>query len=124
MTRVSPPAFSSACSTPRARSIVGGALDDVALGDAAEVDAHAGRLEEDRAPLAIEHDVPVVDCVQSLGDLAVGGALARAEVVEIADAVVSDVERAAARDGELERALDEPEQLRRRSPSAPRPRAR
>ena len=39
----------------------GGTLDDVTLRDAAQVDAHAVRREEDRVPLPIEHDMPVVD---------------------------------------------------------------
>ena len=57
------------------------------------------RLEEDRAPRAIEHDVPIVDGAEALRDLLVRRPLPRTEVVEITDAVVSDVERAAARDG-------------------------
>ncbi len=46
----------------------------------------------------VEHDVPIVDGTETLLDLPVRRPLARAEIVEIADAVVRDVERAAAGD--------------------------
>jgi hypothetical protein len=59
----------------------GSPLDDVALGDAAEIDPHALGFEEDRAARAIEHDVPVVDRADALLDLPIRRPLTSAEVV-------------------------------------------
>src|SRR5688572_18501930 len=80
-------------------------LDDVALRDAAQVDAHAVRLEEDGAASTVEHDVPIIDGADALLDLSIRRPLPSAEVVQIADAVVGDIESAATRDRELERTL-------------------
>ena len=67
----------------------------VALADAAEVDAHARRVEE--APcalLGIEQHVAVVDARQRRLDLGLGRVGRARVVVQVADARVGDVERA------------------------------
>ena len=73
---------------------VDAAVDRVALGDAAQIDAHAFLRELHRLVLGIQDHVPVIDRRQRLGDLGIVGTHVLAEVVHVAHARVGDVEGA------------------------------
>src|SRR5882762_1182114 len=66
----------------------------VALGDPAQVDAHPLLRESHRPALRIEQDVAKVDRRQRLADLRIVRTDVFAEVIQVADAGVSNVERA------------------------------
>src|ERR1700686_493980 len=70
------------------------AVHRVALGDAAEIDAHPLLRELHRLILGIEQHVAKVDRGQRLADLSFVRMDVFAEVIHIADADVSNVERA------------------------------
>ena len=85
-------------------------VDRMALGEAAQVDAHAVAAEAQRARHRVERQVLPADrgaaALQRLGR----GAGAGAVVVQVADAGEADVEGAAGETGELQRPLDQADQ--------------
>src|SRR5829696_8690055 len=62
----------------------GRAFHDVTLRDAAQIDPHAARLEEDRAPRTVEHYMTIVEGAEPLLDLPIRWPLVRAEIIEVA----------------------------------------
>src|SRR6266853_2629114 len=72
----------------------GAVVHGVTLGDAAEIDLHVVAGEFDRAPAAVQPDVPVVDSGQRRRDFLRRGLDAFAVVEHASDAREGDVERA------------------------------
>ena len=75
----------------------------MALGEAAEVDAHAVAREAHRARVGVEQQVSIADRGPRAGQLVVARLDRAAIVVEAADARVRDVERTVRQLGELNR---------------------
>ena len=73
----------------------------MALGKAAEIDAHARPREADRARLPIEHEMAPAHRFPGTGQRVLARLDAGAVVVEVADRRVGDVEGAAGKAGEM-----------------------
>jgi hypothetical protein len=79
---------------PRSFQYIDASIHGVALGDAAQIDAHPLLRELHGLILGIEQHVPIVDRRQRLGDLRLVRMHVLAKVVHVADAGVGNVEGA------------------------------
>jgi hypothetical protein len=86
-------------------------VDHVALGEAAEIDAHAVATEAHAARAGVEDQVLPADGLARTRQRGRIGRHAFAVVIEMADAGECDVERAVGQAREVQRALDQAEQL-------------
>ena len=86
-------------------------LDDIALGDAAEIDPHAFLQEMDGPGRLVEFHETEINILAFGFDCRIVRPLAAAEIVILADAVIGDVERSEGQDRDIERATNEVEQL-------------